>query len=455
VAAIFAVRMAATSGPVETLDGVHFVRGVLRYSVAEQRPHWPGYPVYIAAGKLLGAAGLPPAVALRVLSVAGWTACVFLIAAIVGTRAGGVAAAAAWGLAPAAWFTGQMVLSDVPALALALGTLWLATRAAAGEPARPVMGAWLAGLTIGVRLPYAALLLPWARAHLFRRRPLLALGVCLSLWLGGQLARDPAYLAQGAARVYAHLGNWNHRVLMQLGARGLAFGETFIVHGLGAWWPGVPLERVPATLGLFAAFAGGVFVLRRDRVLALALALWTLPYLLLVLTANDPRVARYALPLTASAAIVAGLGVARLGRYAWVGTAALVLAQGAVLVPLERQARRQPPLPVQVVAYVAAHIDPRRDIVLVTEDAASLRLFLEEAGLPVAAASQEGLLARAEELSRAGGVVYSTAPSVHAPERWVVEARFRRDRLLESRAPWDAWLFRYAPPAAVSATSRR
>jgi hypothetical protein len=306
-----------------------------------------------------------------------------------------------------------------------------------------------------VRLQYVVLLLPWARAHLFRRRALLALGLCLSLWLGGQLARDPAYLAQGAERVYAHLGNWNHRVLTQLGARAHGFGETFVVHGLGAWWPGAPLGRVPATLGLFAAFGGGILVLRRDPVLARALALWTLPYLLLVLTANDPRVARYGLPLTASAAIVAGLGVARLGRYAWVGAVALVLAQGAVIVPLERQARRQPPLPVQVVAYVADHIDPRRDIVLVTEDAASLRVFLEEAGLPVEAASQEALLARAEDRLRAGGVVYSTAPSVSAPERWVVEARFRRDRFLESRGPWDAWLYRYAPPAAVSATSRR
>src|SRR5262249_50298943 len=49
-------------------DSVLFSRGVARFSVAETRPHWPGYPVYIAMGKLGAALLGDPVWALHLLS---------------------------------------------------------------------------------------------------------------------------------------------------------------------------------------------------------------------------------------------------------------------------------------------------------------------------------------------------------------------------------------------------
>lgn len=458
--ALFALRLAISPGHVDSMDGVYFVRGVERYSLAESRPHWPGYPVYIGAGKLLCLAGLSAPTALHVLSAAGWTACLFLIAALAGTgrpRAevlpAGVAAASVWGLAPVAWFGGEQILSDVPALALALGTWWLASRPDGG-PRATVAGALLAGMTAGARLPYVALLAPWLVAQATRVRRassrarvawiaavLVPLASSVAVWLLWQIARDPAYLDLAAGRIQAHLGNWHHRVLAQPGVRLGDLARTFVLHGAGGWLPGAPLLRLPLTLLLAAAAVRGLRALARAPRVAGLLALWTLPYLLLVLTANDPRLARYTLPLTAAVAVTAGIGIA--GRWT---SAAIVAAGVTAIVPLDRLARTQPPLPVQVVSYVSATLDPSRDVLLISDDSAPLRPFLEEAGWPVEAVGEERLLERAERLSREGRRVYATSPSMHAPERWRLEARFRRDRLLESRPPREIALFRYEAP---------
>ena len=57
LALVFALAHApflATS--LEDIDSVNFALGVRRFSVAEHRPHPPGYPVYIAMGKAAVAA---------------------------------------------------------------------------------------------------------------------------------------------------------------------------------------------------------------------------------------------------------------------------------------------------------------------------------------------------------------------------------------------------------------
>ena len=458
--ALFVLRLAAGPEHVDSMDGVYFVRGVERYSLAESRPHWPGYPIYVGAAKVLHGFGLSPIHALRVLSAAGWTACLFLIAALVRGRRpwpqaapAALAAAAVWGLAPAAWFGGQAILSDVPALALALATLWLAARAETTR-AETIAGGVLAGLTAGVRLPYAVLIAPWLAGQVSRwkRAPspgrwtglaavLVPAVASVALWVAWQVVRDPSFLALGAERIHAHLGNFHRRVLSQPGVRLVDLAHTFAVYGIGAWMPRGPLVRLPLTLLLAAAVARGAISLRHQVRLAWLLALWTLPYLLLVLVANDPRLARYTLPLLAALAVVAGLGLP--ARRAWGWATAAVLAAVAAIVPLARLARAQPPLPVQVTSYVAGTFDPVRDVLLITDDAGPLRPFLEEAGWPPEAVREERLLERAQTLAAAGRRVHATSPSMHAPERWSLEARFRRDRLLESRPPREIALFRY------------
>src|SRR5678815_4199755 len=63
-----AVRLLTMPLTPDVEDSVLFIRGVIRHSIAEMRPHWPGYAVYMWLGKLLTAALGDPVLALHVIS---------------------------------------------------------------------------------------------------------------------------------------------------------------------------------------------------------------------------------------------------------------------------------------------------------------------------------------------------------------------------------------------------
>ena len=49
-------------------DSIGFTRAIERYDLAALRPHFPGYPVYVALAKLAAAAGLAPLTAATLVS---------------------------------------------------------------------------------------------------------------------------------------------------------------------------------------------------------------------------------------------------------------------------------------------------------------------------------------------------------------------------------------------------
>src|SRR5688572_4536861 len=100
----------------DQVDSVLFVRGVERYSVAESRPHFPGYPLYIWGARLARVFVGDPLRALHLASVlcaALTTVPLGLLAAAwrraaMGAEAGdgrtaGTAAALLWNVLPLSW----------------------------------------------------------------------------------------------------------------------------------------------------------------------------------------------------------------------------------------------------------------------------------------------------------------------------------------------------------------
>src|SRR5689334_4798109 len=65
----FLVRLLTAPAFIETREGIFYVRGVVRYSVAELRPYWPGYPVYMWLGKLFNFYTRDPIFALHLLGI--------------------------------------------------------------------------------------------------------------------------------------------------------------------------------------------------------------------------------------------------------------------------------------------------------------------------------------------------------------------------------------------------
>jgi len=203
IAAFFLFAHLATlpSAP-DDIDALNFMLGVRDFDVARHQPHPPGYPVFIALGKLstpvVRAIGVP---APEVRGIAVWSAVagaalVLLLLAL--WRAidpdpwRPLLASTLATASPLLWFTSLRPLSDVTGLCLAVASLALILRAlpapwtATGRtsPSRAlVAGAFLAGVAIGIRsqtLVLTAPLLAFAwllpRSGLTVRTRLLSLG---------------------------------------------------------------------------------------------------------------------------------------------------------------------------------------------------------------------------------------------------------------------------------------
>jgi len=208
-AAAVVTRAPFTAGRLWDHDSVQFALGVERYDLAAHHPHPPGYPLYIAALKLLamfGVDSLHGMVALSILAAAlGAWLIVPLTARLASTAANGSApgasgagtssapataavpaaalAAALYVFNPLLWFYGELPLVYAVEGGMTVGLAYAALRMADGRG--PFLAACAAfALAGGVRPSTLVLLLP-----LF----------LLGAWHGWRRGATPGTVAAGAA----------------------------------------------------------------------------------------------------------------------------------------------------------------------------------------------------------------------------------------------------------------
>ena len=214
LALIYAIAHAPFLAPsLEDIDSVNFALGVRDFDVATHRPHPPGYPVYIALGKvakaIIGIVSSAPdsmveATALAVLSLLSGLVAIFFLyrvfasmrrtaeSSFVGTPLDyeAFAATAITASCPLFWYLGARPMSDLPGLALALASQacvmsawWIQRPAPDGDRRLPaaalaasgrliVIGAFQAALSIGLRSQTV-----WFTAPLLVLVPSIALAV--------------------------------------------------------------------------------------------------------------------------------------------------------------------------------------------------------------------------------------------------------------------------------------
>lgn len=470
---------------IETREGIFYVRGVIRYSVVEMRPYWPGYPVYMWVGKLFNVVLTDPVQAMHALAVGASTLCLWPIvgltrewSAALGNsparcKLAGWTAGLLWAVVPLAWLSGSEIFGDPLALLLGLAMLWLSWRAlAAIHPTRWLIpAAILGGLMLGVRLAYIPLLLVLAYATWRTRRYrinmgsrsrlllpwLVAASLALSctIWLGWQLALEGLRFFQvGSRQLEGHYNEWGNSALSDpnLLSRPLRLLETFVVYGIGGWWPNAPWFRLPATILVLGLASIGGWRIARHTVGKLAL-LWAGSYLICTLLNYDVDLARYSFPMVAITCILAGLGLPSQPQKALALLAATTLAVGFVVIPLALAHHTSPLLPPRVVEYVNANLDPAQSSLLITDDMTALTFFLQENGpqYQFVRAKPEEVESRVQELQAHGRQVYATWLPGHAPGGWVPQARLCRDQYLDARGPLEIWLYRYAPTSSPPA----
>jgi hypothetical protein len=367
LAAVMAVLFLAGHLPflastLEDVDSVNFALGLRHFDPAQHRPHPPGYPIYMALGKLADTVlSEPHALAL-------WGALFGALAAFALLRifacldaldpaanhASGKASGATPGrewisapvlavlltmTAPLYWMTASRPMSDMAGLAAVLVAQALLLTAAvrlreaeaagvgaydAAALARSgrlvLMGAFMTAIAIGFRSQAAWLTLPLLALVIVFRAGRGAAGAIIGsmVWFaaGTLLWLVPLVVASGGPRAYVNAltsqagEDWSGVDLLatNFGLRRLAFAlyETFVRH-----WD-------PAALAiLLFAVLGGILLLWQRRRAFVTVVAASVPYLVFHLLFQETVTTRYALPLVVPIAYLAARGFVVPTRLKW------------------------------------------------------------------------------------------------------------------------------------------
>jgi hypothetical protein len=375
LAAVFLMgHLPYLASTLEDIDSVNFALGLRDFDPGRHRPHPPGYPIYMALGKIANTVvSEPQALAIWGALFGALSAFALLrlfgcLDALDGSPAapvervtprrlgewlGGPAVAAALTMmAPLFWMTASRPMSDTAGLAASLtAQAILATalvkqreQAAGGAGAYDaeaaalsgrliLLGAFMSAIAVGFRSQGGWLTLPLLARVLFDRAGRGAAGALIgsAVWfvVGTSLWTLPLVIASGGPAAYytaltSQAGeDWSGVGLLatNVSLRRLAFAvyDTMIRHWAGMGW-----------LVVAAAALGVVVMLWRGRHALVALSAAFVPYAIFHLLFQETVTTRYALPLVPGMAYLAVRGLFSL-RPVGGSTLAWCLALGCLI----------------------------------------------------------------------------------------------------------------------------
>jgi hypothetical protein len=357
-------HLPSLSPTLEDIDSLNFALGLRDFDPVLHQPHPPGYPVYIALGRISYAvvSRIPSSLdqlATEALALSIWSAIAGAVAIVATasllrwssaqnqTRSDSANhersdrvwfwTTALLAAAPLFWMSGLRPMSDMPGLAAALVALALGVRGLEDRRWVP-WGALAAGLAAGIRSQSVWLTVPMlALAMVEHRRAgiawLLSRPVA-ALAVGGLASAIPLVVASGGLASYVRaLGTQADldfagvdMVWLNPTSRRLAMSlyETLVMP-----WVSIPL----ATVVLAAATVGGLVMIRRERRALLVLLVAFGPYAIFHLLFQETRTVRYALPVLPLVCCLAARGVTAAGRRAPLLAVPLVASALLVAIP--------------------------------------------------------------------------------------------------------------------------
>ncbi|MGE0862664.1 MAG: DUF2723 domain-containing protein [Vicinamibacterales bacterium] len=391
----------------EDIDSVNFALGVRDFDVAEHRPHPPGYPLYIAIGKVgTAVAGAlmtgAPASTVEARALAGVSllaglmsiALLYGVFASLGSRSPStsppratlhleaLAATVVTVSCPLFWYLAARPMSDLPGLAAALaaqaclmlawwrqgpgpdGDRRLSPALTAASGRMIVLGSLLAALSIGMRSQTVWFTLPLLVLVLLDRVGRGVAGAMIGggimFVVGGLAWGIPLLVASGGLGPYlAALGTQagedfagGEMLYTNPSPRAVAFAlmRTFIDP-----WDSPALGVVVLAL----AALGIVRLAMRDRRTLAAIVAMSAPYLVFHLAFQDTSFVRYALPLVPPVAFLAMRGAAVAADRGVAATAgAISLASLLVASPVLAAYGSEPSPTVRVLAAMNAATPP-------------------------------------------------------------------------------------------------
>ena len=324
---LLASRSILPDGPWEQDEAI-LATGVIDYDVVHHRPHPPGFPAWVAAGKVVAGATGDPLLALRMLSGALSMITVVLLAMLLRPLVGtpiACASALVYGFLPGIWSHASRAFTSTPAVAMAVLATWLWTR----KERWALYASWMALAVAGLIRPQMGLVLGVLAVAgvVERRHPMrdVAKAVALAaLIVAAALAMMVIDTGWPALRA-AFGSHWSNHAARSGARPWPAFADLGLVRTLGG--------AVGATAWFVAAVAGLILHVRQRPKLILWVAMLVAAGLVTVWALHNPLHPRYAIPAVAAAVPAVAMAAQRLGPrlglVALVGAGALALSAGA------------------------------------------------------------------------------------------------------------------------------
>lgn len=342
-------------------DSLGFVGGITQYSMADLKPHFPGYPVYLFSCKVMNLVLHDSLAAATLISVfaAGLCAVILGLFGMSDSRGSiGFMSVSFFLVSSLSCLLGGAALSESLALLLVLLAVFSQYKK------WPILGAIAIGLMLGVRLSYFPIALSWLfelwRDQKLQQRKMAlgALALSLLLWLlPWLLVVGKPVLRLAITHLHGHFTLWGGTLYTDVNR------SARLMHALLSLCSGAfaPDRRILLVVGLSAAL---LLWLERRRLscdLALHFTIWTLPYAVWVLVGqNVVEQPRHLLPLIAALLLAMGflfssrpwLGLPLCALIGW-GASEAVWAQRHVL-----------PLPLQMLTFLENHQSPTDTVLL-------------------------------------------------------------------------------------------
>jgi hypothetical protein len=351
-------------------DEALFSLGVRDYDVNDHRPHPPGYPLFIAAAKVIAVTGLDAFRCLQIVVVLGALflfPALYLLAREIGFEfRTAVAGAAVYAFLPNVWIYGGTAFSDVPATTLTFIACALLLRGRSA-PRAYIAGAVVLGIVAGIRPAnlvigaVPALMATWAqlRAKSYRAvatAMILGVAIVAGSYLGAALAsrglHDFIEIVHAQSKYVRDVDSWRNPARPSLYQAAKAFL-------LWPFWQ----EDVLTAIAIAGALSTIAAVVRRRLAPLLTLAMFMPLALISWLNLDISAAGRYAIVYLAAYVLLAADGFLLFGR-----KTQIVFCSAIVLVlivwtwpALQAQRTRASP-PVAALQWVHDNVPPSETV---------------------------------------------------------------------------------------------
>ena len=350
---------------IEDLDSLRFALGVVDYDVTKLQPHFPAYPVFCFFAKAIYALTDRYAVAFAVLGGAATFGIIYFalgIAQIKITTPLGLIAALLLFFNPLLWLMSNRYMPDAMGVAGVLACCYFVAKQEVGKAG---WGFFIAGISLGVRLSYAPMLLVPLLLRLKERGPRLqfvAAGVVgVAVWLIPLIAITGwSELVKAAqTQTQGHFADFGGTVATEpdFALRSIGLFESIAADGFGLYWEGRHVVTACTTVALLGILVANWRTVDRSVLLSAPFIGCVLYLGWIFLFQNVVHKSRHVLPLLPFLALIPAFACAQIAthgpRLFRLVVIAFFLCYGYVTLHLVVQ-HKEPTAIAQIHQYLAA-----------------------------------------------------------------------------------------------------